>query len=175
MCGDELTRNTTYGRIVGSLESTGRFDISWKDFKTMPFAEQADLVRDVNIIVSAHGAGLTHLLWAQPGTAVVEITPYKPPRDRDDYEHFAADITAHGWPIMHFYWRRKDWISEKATCPLEEAAIAADDMSSAVRERWACFDADALTRLVFTKVVPAVLHHSWGRLGSSDHRDRNKT
>ena len=192
MCSDGLTPvsvrgggraprhslHTTYGRIVDSLARSGRFDIVWTDFSDVPFAEQADLVRDVHVILSVHGAGLTHLLWAQPGTAVVELTPYEGARSARDlgrrlprgmmYESLAADLTALGWPIMHFYYFKKHWIGKEATCPREEAAIAAKDRASAVRERWACFDGDALTRLLLRAVVPAVLHSSWGW-----HRNRN--
>ena len=41
----------------------------------MPFAQQARLVRGAEIIAGPHGAGLAHLLLAEPGTAVFEIMP----------------------------------------------------------------------------------------------------
>ncbi|KJZ74281.1 hypothetical protein HIM_06287 [Hirsutella minnesotensis 3608] len=45
------------------------------DFATMPFAEQLDIVRGTDLLVGVHGAGLTHLMFLQPGSAVLEILP----------------------------------------------------------------------------------------------------
>jgi capsular polysaccharide biosynthesis protein len=40
-----------------------------------PLAEQAQLIREADMIVAAHGAGLANLLFARPGTRVIEIVP----------------------------------------------------------------------------------------------------
>jgi capsular polysaccharide biosynthesis protein len=40
-----------------------------------PLAVQARLVRESEIIVATHGAGLANLLFARPGTRVIEIVP----------------------------------------------------------------------------------------------------
>ena len=41
----------------------------------MPYAAQARLVREAEVIAAPHGGGLAHLLLARPGTAVFEIMP----------------------------------------------------------------------------------------------------
>ena len=41
----------------------------------LPLAHQIAMVRSARSIVAAHGAGLTHLMFAQPGCHVVEIFP----------------------------------------------------------------------------------------------------
>lgn len=41
----------------------------------MPFAEQAAIFREAEIIVAVHGATLSHLIFAQPGTRVIELLP----------------------------------------------------------------------------------------------------
>lgn len=42
-------------------------------FEEMSFVEQLNAVRSANIIVSPHGAGLSNIIVAKPGTKVVEI------------------------------------------------------------------------------------------------------
>lgn len=50
-------------------------------FAHMHMKEQLKAIRDASIVVGAHGAGLTHLVSAQPGTIVLEIiaSMYKRP------------------------------------------------------------------------------------------------
>jgi capsular polysaccharide biosynthesis protein len=40
-----------------------------------PLAKQARLIRESEIIVATHGAGLANLVFARPGTQVIEIVP----------------------------------------------------------------------------------------------------
>ncbi|KAK4064188.1 uncharacterized protein Triagg1_9167 [Trichoderma aggressivum f. europaeum] len=45
------------------------------DFAAISFAEQLKIVRETDLLVGVHGAGLTHLMFLQPGSAVLEILP----------------------------------------------------------------------------------------------------
>ena len=45
------------------------------DFAALPLAEQLQLVRETDVLVGVHGAGLTHAMFLPPGGAVVEILP----------------------------------------------------------------------------------------------------
>ncbi|KAJ6439151.1 hypothetical protein O9K51_08561 [Purpureocillium lavendulum] len=45
------------------------------DFAAVPFAEQLRIVRGTDLLLGVHGAGLTHLMFLQPGSAVIEIIP----------------------------------------------------------------------------------------------------
>jgi capsular polysaccharide biosynthesis protein len=41
----------------------------------MPLADQIEAFRQARVVVSAHGAGLTNILFCRPGTKLVEIFP----------------------------------------------------------------------------------------------------
>ena len=56
--------------IEGILAARG-FRIAY--FEELPFAEQLTAIRAADIVVSPHGAGLSNLIVARPGTKVVEI------------------------------------------------------------------------------------------------------
>ena len=45
------------------------------DFGTIPFAQQLEIARETDLLVGVHGAGLTHSMFLQPGSAVLEILP----------------------------------------------------------------------------------------------------
>lgn len=44
-------------------------------FEDYPLASQARLIREAEIVVATHGAGLANLVFARPGTQVIEIVP----------------------------------------------------------------------------------------------------
>ncbi|KAK4071564.1 hypothetical protein Purlil1_13375 [Purpureocillium lilacinum] len=45
------------------------------DFGTIPFAQQLEIAQQTDLLVGVHGAGLTHSMFLQPGSAVLEILP----------------------------------------------------------------------------------------------------
>ncbi|KAI9730481.1 MAG: hypothetical protein M1818_008176 [Claussenomyces sp. TS43310] len=50
------------------------------DFATISFAEQLRIVRETDVLVGVHGAGLTHGMFLREGSVIVEILP-------DDLNH----------------------------------------------------------------------------------------
>lgn len=42
-------------------------------FEDIPFKDQIETIRNAKTIVAAHGSGLCHLIWCQPGTHLIEI------------------------------------------------------------------------------------------------------
>jgi len=54
------------------LESHGFETHAMEDYT---LAEQARLIREAEAVVATHGAGLANLVFARPGTAVIEIVP----------------------------------------------------------------------------------------------------
>ena len=42
---------------------------------TLPFREQIRVIRESDVLIGVHGAGLTHSFWLRPGSALVEILP----------------------------------------------------------------------------------------------------
>ncbi|KND86997.1 6-hydroxy-D-nicotine oxidase [Tolypocladium ophioglossoides CBS 100239] len=45
------------------------------DFALLSFRQQLKVVRETDLLVGVHGAGLTHLMFLPPGSAVIEILP----------------------------------------------------------------------------------------------------
>ncbi|KAK4888023.1 hypothetical protein LTR27_013027 [Elasticomyces elasticus] len=45
------------------------------DFAQLPFREQLQIARSSDILVAVHGAGLTHGMFLEPGSSIVEILP----------------------------------------------------------------------------------------------------
>ena len=58
----------------------------------LPIGEQIRLFQGAEIIVAQHGAGLTHLLHARPGTKLLEILPETPERSRRHYRGISVTV-----------------------------------------------------------------------------------
>lgn len=52
-----------------------RVELCVVDLAELPFKEQIQVVRDSDILLGVHGAGLTHSFWLPAGSATVEILP----------------------------------------------------------------------------------------------------
>lgn len=50
-------------------------EIQSVDFATLPFKQQLQIIRETDILVGVHGAGLTHGMFLRPGSVMVEILP----------------------------------------------------------------------------------------------------
>jgi hypothetical protein len=72
--------------LLRAIQAMGVADVSWlwagsggggntggRFLETMSVAEQVRLMRDTDILVATHGAGLMNLLYLQPHSAVVEV------------------------------------------------------------------------------------------------------
>ncbi|MDB5438516.1 MAG: hypothetical protein JWM33_943, partial [Caulobacteraceae bacterium] len=58
--------------------------LGWDDFESQIRAFAA-----AKLVVSAHGAALTNLMWAQAGCRVIELQPFN--ARKSVYLHFAAE------------------------------------------------------------------------------------
>ena len=58
-----------------SAESGAEITIESGFFSRTQWVDQVSMVRRACVIVGAHGAGLSHILWARPGTKLVEVLP----------------------------------------------------------------------------------------------------
>lgn len=72
-----ITRKTAkYRRLLNEAEVTdylSQYGFVNVELETLSVAEQARLFSQAKVIVAPHGAGLTNLLFCQPGTLVVEL------------------------------------------------------------------------------------------------------
>lgn len=65
-----------------------RLDLTPITLDELPYADQARLLRQADLVVADHGAGLAHVVQMQPGTRLVELLP-------TDYSTPAYQILAH--------------------------------------------------------------------------------
>ncbi|OBT76025.1 hypothetical protein VF21_03487 [Pseudogymnoascus sp. 05NY08] len=68
------------------------------DFATLSFAEQIKVVRDTDILVGVHGAGLTHAMFLPESAVVVEILPEG--LEHKGFRNFAA-LLGHAYFSAH--------------------------------------------------------------------------
>lgn len=74
-----ITRRKTGTRTLFDESSVERL-LHSRGFEThsmeeYPLAKQARLIREAEIVVATHGAGLSNLIFARPGTQVIEFVP----------------------------------------------------------------------------------------------------
>ena len=64
-------------KYIESLKSKyPAIKIDFVDFAEFPFSEQLKIVRQTDILVGVHGAGLTHGIFLPPDSTMVEIIPH---------------------------------------------------------------------------------------------------
>ena len=76
------TENKNHGRILANqddvvklLRSGTMIDVNVVDMNTISFYEQLKIVRNTNIIVGVHGAGLMHIMFSAEEAILIEIHP----------------------------------------------------------------------------------------------------
>ncbi len=70
-----ISRKNAVARHVSNEEELFMKLKGWQfvQLEKLPIAEQMQLFAEAKYIISPHGAGLTNLLWSQPGTKVIEF------------------------------------------------------------------------------------------------------
>ncbi|GBG28069.1 EGF domain-specific O-linked N-acetylglucosamine transferase [Hondaea fermentalgiana] len=78
-----LSRTLANGKeVVETLQrDLPDVDVVPISLETMSFAQQVAVVREADVLLGVHGAGLSHLLFMRPGAMVIELIP-------DEYEPF---------------------------------------------------------------------------------------
>lgn len=74
---------TGHRRLVNKKSNLERLQIKYPDLEielidlaAISFSEQLNIIRRTDILVGVHGAALTHGMFLQPGSAMVEILPH---------------------------------------------------------------------------------------------------
>jgi EGF domain-specific O-GlcNAc transferase len=66
-----------HSRLFADLkEALPRHRFQLTDFAALELREQIAVIRDTDVLVGVHGAGLTHSMFLPPGSAVVEYMPF---------------------------------------------------------------------------------------------------
>ena len=70
---DQSIHLSNFRSAISSLSD--KIEIREVDFADFTMREQLRLVRETDVLVGVHGAGLTHAMFLKPGAAVAEIIP----------------------------------------------------------------------------------------------------
>lgn len=105
-----------------------RFDIHPVRLETLSVLEQAALFSQAKVVVAPHGAGLTNLVFCQPGTKVIEIFPR-------DYVVAVYHLISNHCGLQYYYLSANAF--ENQDCPLKyqkqnylDMQINLDELSS---------------------------------------------
>ena len=85
-------RLRNFDEVVRAVQESARDRACVVDFDRMTVADQVSVCRQADAIVGVHGAGLANMVWARPGTVVVEIVPVEPPFFRYLFWHLATSL-----------------------------------------------------------------------------------
>jgi hypothetical protein len=80
--GERVFLNRQLANEAACLNALSRIDgvsVETVDFSQMAFEQQIRVVRETDLLIGAHGAALTHLLWSAPNAAILEIASADPP------------------------------------------------------------------------------------------------
>ena len=88
------------------------------DMSRLPFSEQVEVARHSNVLVGAHGAGLTHALFLADEAVVVEILP---PYRRD--QHFRNIVRLAGKVYMPYHADRVDCVAKSSNIHVNVAHL----------------------------------------------------
>jgi len=138
-----LSRRTKYRRVLNeyqliqALNSTRRYTVDLATFDHMtPFKQQLEVVRNTDILIGMHGAGLTHLLFLPVWSAVFELHHCDDPACYSDLARLRG--------LKYATWENDDKMS---AVDLEEGAYKGPAHQKFRNYR---FDVDEFVRLVHT-------------------------
>ncbi|WP_167620097.1 glycosyltransferase 61 family protein [Paracoccus ravus] len=86
------------GKLIEMLARLGFVEMYFEDMTPL---DQVALCRDVEILVSAHGAGFTNMLYSSPGAIFVELSHLQTARHR--FGDFNMHAAASGARYIHFF------------------------------------------------------------------------
>ncbi|KAK9808076.1 hypothetical protein WJX73_003097 [Symbiochloris irregularis] len=93
---------------------SGRVEVSTLEFHDMTLANAMVAMNHTDFLIGMHGAGLTNMLWMQPGGVVIQGMPYgweRSPGKVLGYEQLARNVNA-----TYFTWRNVNpenaWLRE---------------------------------------------------------------
>jgi len=115
-----------------ALAALGDVDVRLVDFARRSLDEQIRIGRDTDLLIGAHGAALTHMLWAQPHAGVMEIVARDGPRWRM-FPNMAC-WTGRPYAAIDAPERLLE-IGTELTVDVDQFAAAARDLIAEVRKR----------------------------------------
>mmetsp|Transcript_19965 Transcript_19965/g.28603 ORF Transcript_19965/g.28603 Transcript_19965/m.28603 type:complete len:582 (+) Transcript_19965:16-1761(+) len=104
--------------VVAVLKEGNMMDLNVVDTSSMKFSEQLKLIRNTNVLVGVHGAGLMFIMFAADEAVLVEIHPsYR----QDRHFRHAARLTGKIYmPLRSHVREHCQGSSDSVTVPIEE-------------------------------------------------------
>jgi hypothetical protein len=117
---------------IAALAAMGNMDVRLIDFAGLTLDEQIRTARDTDLLIGAHGAALTHMLWTRPHAGVIEFVAIGGPRWRM-FPNMAA-WTGRPYAAIDVPERIYEMGSE-LTVDVDQLVTAAQDLAAQVRRR----------------------------------------
>ncbi len=91
----EVLGSGSAARSIGNLYQIGGaignlLSLDFLDTASLTPAKQINALWNTDILIAQHGAGLSNMVWMQPGTTVVEIQPTQQPTIDSIFSNLAA-------------------------------------------------------------------------------------
>ena len=132
------TKEKNVGRVLANeeevrnlLKKGNMVDVNVVDFSHMDFKDQLRLIRNTNVMVGVHGAGLMHIMFAAEEAVLVEIHPsYR----QDRHFRHAARMTGKMYMPVRAN-KREECVgsSDNVWAPIEDLKLALDGAVRAAR------------------------------------------
>eukprot|EP01083_Nonionella_stella_P069447 185122_1 len=95
---EALRKMSNLDDMLASVQSRPGLHVQAVDMMDFTFAEQLEIVKNTDILVGVHGAGLAHAMWMGPGSVLIELKP-ESHLERKVFGNFAIVKGLHYIPV----------------------------------------------------------------------------
>lgn len=153
-------RIVNQGDLFDSLrQQFPRADVNLVDFEGMSIEEQIKYIYDTDILVGAHGAGLTHAMWLKPGRSLVEIQPDRM-HGSDEHRGFRGLAKVRGLQYYKMRAHGIGWQSQSRNISYSEYLESQDELKPSADTEWYFWDLCA-DPARFMRVMTSVIHGAY--------------
>lgn len=93
--------------IVNMIQTIPQFDLKVYDFNSLNLRQQIYIIDRTDVLLSMHGAALTHTLFLKPDSYVVELFPYA-------FRKMVFQNLAKIMGVNYLFWQNSRWSDSRA-------------------------------------------------------------